>query len=197
MALIALLGITIGMSRLKPALPTAERSTVWVDTVKRGPLLRQVRGIGTLVPEEIRWIPAVTDGRVERILVRPGTAVKADTILVELSNPQVQQAALDAEFQVKAAEAEYNSLRVQLQSQVLNQQSQVVRVQTDASQATIRDETDAELAKLGVISMQAQREAHQNAQQLAMQSRIEEERLANSWRNARRGWPHSRPESIN
>src|SRR5690242_855639 len=107
---IVVLAVTLGLTRLKPAAPSVERSTVWVDTVKRGPMLRQVRGIGTLVPEEIRWIPSLSQGRVEKILVRPGTKVKADTVLVELSNPQVEQAALDASFQVKAAEAEYNSL---------------------------------------------------------------------------------------
>src|SRR5437868_7163644 len=116
--------VTMGLSRLKPAAPSVERSTVWVDTVKRGPMLRQVRGIGTLVPEEIRWIAALSPGRVDRIRVRPGAAVKADNVLVELSNPQVQQEAVDAEYQVKAAEAEYNSLHVQLQSAVLNQKAQ-------------------------------------------------------------------------
>ena len=126
-ALLALFGVTLGLSRLKPAAPTVERSTVWLDTVKRGPMLRQVRGNGTLVPEEIRWIPALSDGRVEKILARPGTSVKADTVLVELSNPEVEQEAVDARFQVKAAEAEYNSLRVQLQSQVLNQKAQAAR----------------------------------------------------------------------
>ena len=105
-ALLALFGVTLGLSRLKPAAPTVERSTVWLDTVKRGPMLRQVRGNGTLVPEEIRWIPALSDGRVEKILARPGTSVKADTVLVELSNPEVEQEAVDARFQVKAAEAE-------------------------------------------------------------------------------------------
>ena len=97
-ALLALFGVTLGLSRLKPAAPTVERATVWLDTVKRGPMLRQVRGNGTLVPEEIRWIPALSDGRVEKILARPGTSVKADTVLVELSNPEVEQEAVDARF---------------------------------------------------------------------------------------------------
>lgn len=181
-ALVVLLGVTLGLSRLKPAAPTVERSTVWVDTVKRGSLLRQVRGIGTLVPEEIRWIPALSEGRVERILVRPGTAVKADTVLVELSNPQVQQEALDAQFQVKAAEAEYNSLHVQLQSQVLNQKALATRAQNESTQAKTRAETDAELAKLGVISQQSLKVSQQNAHQLGVQGEIEEQRLENSSR---------------
>lgn len=145
-------------------------------------MLRQVRGIGTLVPEEIRWIPSLSQGRVEKILVRPGTKVKADTILVELSNPQVEQSALDASFQVKAAEAEYNSLHVQLQSQVLNQKALSAKADTDSSQAKMRAETDAELAKLGVISPQSLKVSQENAQQLGLQKQIEQERLENSSR---------------
>jgi HlyD family secretion protein len=181
-AIIVLLGVTLGLSKLKPAAPSVERSTVWVDTVKRGPMLRQVRGIGTLVPEEIRWIPSLSQGRVEKILVRPGTKVKADTILVELSNPQVEQAALDASFQVKAAEAEYNSLHVQLQSQVLNQKALAAKAGTDSTQAKMRADTDAELAKLGVISPQGLKVSQENAQQLGLQKEIEQERLENSSR---------------
>src|SRR5512139_178204 len=95
-ALVAIGLITVALSRLKPAAPTVERATVWVDTVKRGPMVRQVRGLGTLVPEEIRWIPAVTDGRVERILIYPGTPVTPDSVLLELSNPTQAQALLEA-----------------------------------------------------------------------------------------------------
>ena len=181
-ALVCLMAVTLGLSRLKPAAPAVERSTVWVDTVKRGPMLRQVRGIGTLVPEDIRWIAAMVPGRVDRILIRPGAAVKADTILVELTNPQVQQAAVDAEFQVKAAEAEYNSLRVQLESAVLNQKSQLAKVNRDFSEAEMRANTDSELAKLGVISAQAEKISASVAKQLSVQNEIEQERLANSSR---------------
>ena len=104
--ILAVLLVTLGLSRLKPAAPTVERGSVWIDTVKRGPMLRQVRGLGTLVPEEIRWIPAETTGRVEKIVLRPGTPVKADTVILVLSNPQVELDALDASWQLKAAEAE-------------------------------------------------------------------------------------------
>ena len=107
---------TVGLSRLKPAAPLVDRATVVVDSVRRGQLLRQVRGLGTLVPEEIRWIPAATDGRVERRLVLPGTAVKSETVLLELSNPELQQTAIDAEYQLKAAQADYESLKVRLES---------------------------------------------------------------------------------
>ena len=86
-------GVTLGLSRLKPAAPAVERATLWIDTVKRGPMVRQVRGLGTLVPEDIRWIPATTQGRVERILLRPGTAVGADSVMLELSNPAARAGA--------------------------------------------------------------------------------------------------------
>ena len=107
--------VTFALSRLKPAVPSVDRSTVWIDTVKRGPMVRQVRGLGTLVPQEIRWIAANTEGRVEKIVVRPGAHVEPDTILLELTSPELEQAARDAELQVKAAEAELTTLRATLQ----------------------------------------------------------------------------------
>src|SRR5512146_1238843 len=122
-ALVFIVLISIGLSRLKPAAPSVDRSTVWVDTVKRGSMIRQVRGLGTLTPMEIRWIPTLSDGRVEKILVQVGQAVKADTVLVVLSNPQVEQAATDADFALKAAEADLNSQQTQLQSAYLAQKS--------------------------------------------------------------------------
>src|SRR5262249_40012275 len=104
--------VTVWLSRLQPAAPRVDAATIWPDTVKRGEMLRQVRGPGTLVPEEIWWISAATDGRIERILVRPGTAVEPDTVLIELHNPELLQGAQDAELQVKAAQAEQTNLRV-------------------------------------------------------------------------------------
>src|SRR5580693_9042105 len=105
--------VTLGLSRLKAAAPTVDKTMVWTDTVKRGPMLRKVRGLGTLVPETIRVIPAATDGRVEQRLLLPGTAVNAKTVILELSNSELQQSALDAGFQLKGAEAEYNNLKAQ------------------------------------------------------------------------------------
>src|SRR6476660_8047298 len=102
---------TFGLSKLKPAVPSVDRSTVWIDTVKRGPMVRQVRGLGTLVPEEIRWIAANTEGRVEKIVVWPGTHVDADTVILELTSPELEQSAHDAELQAKAAESELTTLR--------------------------------------------------------------------------------------
>src|SRR6202163_3951004 len=106
---------TVALSRLKPAVPSVDRSTVWIDTVKRGPMVRQVRGLGTLVPEEIRWIPATTEGRAEKILVRPGAQVEPETEILEMTSPELEQAAHDAELQAKASEAELTTLRANLQ----------------------------------------------------------------------------------
>jgi len=170
--------ITVGLSRLEPAAPTVERATVWIDTVKRGPMLRQVRGSGTLVPEEVRWIPATTDGRVEQILVKPGTAVTADTVLLELSNPEVELSALEAESAVKAAEAEYTNLKVQLESQVLNQQAQAASVRSSYHQAKLQAEANKELARDGLIASLTLKLSEVTADELAGRSEIEEKRLA-------------------
>src|SRR6266481_8292559 len=102
--------ITLGLSRLKPAAPSVERATVWIDTVKRGPLLREVRGLGTLVPEDIRWIPATTQGRVDRIILQPGTAVRGDSVILELTNPQLEQELQEATLKVQAAQASLQNL---------------------------------------------------------------------------------------
>ena len=136
-AILALAGVSIAVSRLKPAAPTVERGTVWTDTVKRGPMLRQVRGLGTLVPsqEAVRQIPAETEATVVRIHLLPGSQVTAGTILLEMSNPQTEQAAVDAQLQQKAAEAEYQSLRVKLESDLMNQKAGAATVHADDSQA--------------------------------------------------------------
>src|SRR5580658_7441479 len=123
--ILLLIGLTLGVSRLKPAAPEVERSTVWTDTVKRGSMLRQVRGTGSLIPSQefTRQIPAETDATVLRILKLPGSQVTADTILLEMNNPQVEQAAVDARLQLKEAQAEYQSLRVTLQSNLMTQKA--------------------------------------------------------------------------
>jgi RND family efflux transporter MFP subunit len=172
--------VSMGLSRLKPAAPTVERSTVWVDTVKRGPMLRQVRGLGTLLPEEIRWIPATADGRIDRIPVLPGTAVKPDTLLLQLSNPQLQQEELDAKWKLKAAEADFKNLQVQLESQVLSQKSEVAKAQSEYNQARMQSETDAALNKLGVISDLSLKVSKSKSQELETRDDIERQRLENS-----------------
>ncbi len=147
-ALGVLAAITIGLSRLKPAAPLVEN--VWSDTVKRGPFLRQVHGNGTLVPEQTLWIPTQNAGRVERIFVLPGTAVKADTVLVELSNPEVKQAAFDAEWALKGAEAQLTNLLAQLETKRLDQQSAVAQAEASYSSAKLNFEVDDKLARLGL-----------------------------------------------
>jgi len=167
--------ITIGLSRLQPAAPLVENA--WPDTVKRGEMLRQVRGNGTLVPEEILWIPTLTAGRVENILVLPGAAVKADSVLVELSNPEVEQAAFDAEWQRKAAEAELANLRVQLDTARLNLQAAVASAEANYSSAKLEFEVNEELAKAGLVPALTLKQSKAKAEELAKLLEIERERL--------------------
>jgi HlyD family secretion protein len=169
--------ITLGLSRLKPAAPGVEKATVWIDTVKRGPMLRQVRGLGTLVPEEIRWIPAATEGRVERIVLQPGIEVKADSIVLELSNPELELQALEAESQVRAAEAQLTELRVRLQSQHLDQEASAARVQAEYHQAKLRADTDNELAKEGLIADLTLKLSTVTSEELAKRNALEQKRL--------------------
>jgi len=176
-ALIAVTAISIALARLKPAAPTVERATVWIDTAKRGPMTREVRGLGTLVPEVILWIPAVTDGRVERILVRPGAVVKADTVLIVLNNPELELAALEADYQVKAAEARYKTLAVQLESQRLTQSAELARLQSDYRQARLRADRDEARAKAGLLVELDRRLSVANADELQNRQRVEEKRL--------------------
>src|SRR6266511_4122165 len=167
--------ITIGLSKLKPAAPLVENA--WPDTVKRGEMLRQVRGNGTLVPEEILWIPTLNAGRVEKILVLPGAAVKADSVLVELSNPEVTQAAFDGEWALVAAEAELTNLRVQIETQRLTQQPSVAKAEANHSSARLDFEVNDELAKAGLVPALTLKQSRAKAEQLAHLLEIERERL--------------------
>src|SRR5438094_3144800 len=167
--------ITIGLSRLKPAAPLVENT--WPDTVKRGEMLRQVRGNGTLVPEHILWIPTLNAGRVENILVLPGAAVKADTVLIELSNPEVEQAAFDAQWQLKAAEAELTNLQVQLDTARLTQQAAVATSQANYNSAKLDFEVNDELAKAGLVHALTLKQSKAKAGELAKLLQIEHERL--------------------
>jgi len=171
--------VTVGVSRLKPAAPEVERSTVWTDTVKRGQMIRQVRGLGSLIPSQefTRQIPAETEATVVRIRMLPGSQVKADTILVEMSNPQVEQAAVDAKLQLKAAEAEYQSLKVTLQSNLMNQKADAATVNADYTQAKLQSDTDKALYDLGVISGLAYKGSKSKADELTTRNNIETERL--------------------
>src|SRR4051812_37674714 len=176
-ALVFIVAVTIGVSRLKPAAPSVERGTVWTDTVKRGSILRQVRGLGTLVPVEIRWIPAETEARVERIRVLAGTPVKADTIIMELSNPQAEQEMVDAEWQLRAAEAELKNARVKVEGDLMTQKAGAATVSADYNNAKRQAEIDSELAKLGVISGQALKTSEGKEHELATRHEIEQKRI--------------------
>ena len=159
--------ITVGLSRLQPAVPSVEKSTLFMDTVKRGEMLRQVRGNGTLVPEDIRWIPTVNAGRVERILVLPGARVKEDTVLVELSSPEVEQAAFDAGWQLKGAQAELANLRVKLDTDKLMQKKAVATAEADYSNAQLEFEVQSELSKNKLTPAVTLKQAKTKADELA------------------------------
>lgn len=174
---VAVAVLTLGVSRLKPASPTVERATVVIDTVKRGEMVREVRGLGTLVPEDIRWIPAVTEARVERLVLLPGTKVTADSVILELSNPEIETQALDAESQARAAEARYTELQVRLESQLLDQKAAAARVQAESKQARLRADADAELAKNGLIAGLTLKLSQSAADELEHREGIERQRL--------------------
>jgi HlyD family secretion protein len=179
--------VSIFLARLQPAAPTVERATVWVDTVKRGDVPRQVRGLGTLVPvdEARRWIPAFTQGRVERIVIRPGAVVKPDTIILELSDPQAQQLLLDAEQQLKAVEADMASLEAQLQAESLNQRSAAATVEADFEQARLEKEVNEDLAKDGLVSALVLKQSTVRAESLSTRNQIEQQRVKVAENNIR------------
>ena len=179
--------VSVVLARLKPAAPTVERATVWVDTVKRGDMNRNVRGLGTLMPvdEARRLIPAVTQGRVERILMRPGVEVTPDTVILELSEPTVQQALSDAEQQLRGAEADYTSLEARLQSDRLNQRSAAAAVEADYKAAQLQKEVDENLAKDGLVSSLQLKTSTVRAESLSERNRIALENLKVAESNVR------------
>src|SRR3984957_17609662 len=144
-------GITLGVSRLQPALPEVESGTVWPDTLKRAPLLRQTDGMGSLVPQVGTWISAQSDGRIEKSYIQPGTPVAPDTVIMELSNPTLTEATTAAEYDLKQAEAAYADLDVTLQSTKFDKQSAAAQVTSDYQQAKIKAERDRQLADSGLI----------------------------------------------
>jgi len=167
----------LGLSRLKAAAPTVDKTTVWTDTVKRGPMLREVRGLGTLVPETIRVIPAATDGRVEQRLLLPGTPVNAKTVILELSNAELQQSVLDAGFQLKGAEAEYNNLKAQLENQLMEQRSKAAGKRSEYHQAQLQHEADDQLYKFGITAEIVWKTSQVKEEELGKQSEIAEKQV--------------------
>ncbi|MGV8040001.1 MAG: efflux RND transporter periplasmic adaptor subunit [Thermoanaerobaculaceae bacterium] len=168
---------TVGLARLKPAAPTVERATVWIGKVERGEMLRQVRGSGTLVPAEVRLVPADTSGRVERRVVEPGASVAADSVILVLSNPTVEQEAAEAESDLRIARAGLENLRAQLESQTMTLRSEVARIESEAEQARLQAEAYQELAKDGLVSSVELKLAQARASSLATRAGIEKERL--------------------
>lgn len=183
--LIAVGGITFGLTKLKPAAPTLDRSTAVIDTVKRGQMLREVRGIGTLVPQLVRYIPAPADGRVEKIPVQAGVEVGNDTVIVELSNPQMEQEAMDAEFQVKAAQADEESLRTRLESESMTQRSAIAGINSDYSQAKLQLDTDEVLGKQGLIPELLLKISRMRVQELSNRLKVEQQRLTVSGKSVK------------
>ena len=177
---IAILSITLGLSQLKPTAPTVDKETVFIDTVKRGPLKRQVRGPGTLVPETegILQISASTDARVERLLVQPGSPVMPDTVLLVMSNPSLETDALDAEWQLKAGLADLANTRVKLQKDLLDQQAAAATVESDYHQAQLQAETNEGLFKEGLVAGITLKLSRTRVKELATRNEIEEKRLS-------------------
>jgi len=173
----AVILITVGVSRLKPAAPTVDGQTVWVDTVKRGPMVRQVRGSGTLVPEEIRWIPATTQGRVERIILRSGAAVSPETVILELSNPELQQSVLSDQLAYKSAQAQFESRKADLESGLLNQRAAAATVEAQWRQAVLQLEANEQLAKDGLVSELQLKQSRSQSADLENRHKIEQKRL--------------------
>lgn len=173
-------GVTFGLSRLRPAAPSVDRATVWSDDVKRGPMVLEVRGIGTLIPVNIVWIPAQTEAQVDKIVLRPGAIVKPDSIILELNNITLKKDALDAEFQLKAAEADYANLQVQVNSDLLNQKAAEAAVRSEYEQAKIQYEVDEKLYSEGIGSIVTARLSKVKQDQLAIRAQLEGDRTKNT-----------------
>ncbi len=176
--LAALGGITYGLTKLKPAAPTLDRSTAVIETVKRGEMIRDVRGNGTLVPEITRWVPAPAEGRVEKVNLQAGVEVDPSTVIVELTNPQMEQQATDADFQVKAAEADEQNLKVKLESDTMTQKAAIATINAQYSQAKLQLDADEVLAKQGLVADLVLKISRVNVQDLANRLKVEQERLA-------------------
>jgi len=175
-AFLLIAGVTYGLSKLKPAAPSVDKSTIWPDEVKRGPMVVERRGLGTLVPEDIRWIAAQTNCRVDKWVLRPGAIVKPSSIIMELSDPTLQRDALDAQFQLKGAEADYANLKVQVNSELMNQKAAEAAVRSDYEQAKIQHEVDDKLFKEGIGAEVTAQLSKVKMEQLAIRVQLESER---------------------
>src|SRR4029450_9892406 len=177
-AIIVVALVTVVLAQLKPAAPTVERGTTWRETVKRGEMIRQTRGPGTLVPEDIRWITSETDATVQKIVTLPsGKVLSPDTIILELRDETVQQALVDAELQLRAAQADLTSLKVRLNNELLQQQSDTANIRGQYHQAKIQGEANEQQSKEGLLSKVTTRVSQVSAEELEKRYALEEERL--------------------
>jgi HlyD family secretion protein len=175
--LLAVVLVSVGLSRLKPAAPTVERAVVWPAKVERGPMVRQVRGLGTLTPEDIRWIPATTQGRVERIILRPGTQVKSGDVILELTNPQLEQQLQDAQLKLGAAEAGLANIRVQLNNDLLAQRAVTANIEADFNKAKMQAQMNEALAKDQLVSNLVLEQSRVDATSLGVRNQISKDQL--------------------
>jgi HlyD family secretion protein len=185
LGLVAVGGVSVGLSRLRPAAPTVERAVVWPDTVKRGNIMREVRGLGTLTPEDIRWIPATTQGRVEQIILRPGTKVKTDSVILELSNPQLEQQLQDAELKLQAAVAGQENLKVQLDNDLLQTRATAANVEADFNKARMQAQMNEALAKDQLVSNLVLQQSQVDADSLKVRNQIAKDQLASKAESTR------------
>lgn len=176
--LVVLALITLGLSKLEPAAPRVDRAQVWTNSVQRGEMIRQVRGNGTLVPEQIQYVQAETDGRIERIHVLAGAPVEPDTIILEMSNPELEQQAFDLKWQLTAAEAQMQKLKIQLESDRLTLESTIASLRADYTQAELGAEADATLAKDGLVPDIDMKRSRAKADDLKQRLDVEQKRLA-------------------
>jgi HlyD family secretion protein len=175
-ALLLLGGVTFGLSKLRPAAPSVDRATIWPDDVKRGPMVREVRGLGTLVPEDIRWVPAQTTAHVDKWVLRPPAIVKPNSIIMELSDPTVQRDAVDAEYQLKGAEADYQNLKVQVNSDLMSQKATEASVRSDYEQSKLQHAVDDKLFKEGIGAQVTAELSKVKMEQLTIRAQLESER---------------------
>ena len=176
-ATIAVALVTVGVSRLQPAAPRVDRAAIFLDTVRRGPLVRQVRGVGTLVPEQIRWIPATTDGNVERIVIQPGAVITPDTIVVELSNPELEQMAVEARLNLEAAEARYSNRQVEVERSLLEQRATLASTEAQLISVRLQAEADEQLSELGLVASIQFQQSQAAVDEYDTRYALEQERL--------------------
>jgi HlyD family secretion protein len=177
-AAVVLVLVTIFLAQLEPAAPSVDGDTVWTEKVREGEMLRQTRGPGTLVPREIRWIAAQTDGRVDRVVIRPGATVEPDTVLVEMSNPDLMQQTDEARFALEAGKAEFTDTELRLKNQELDQRAALGAARAEYESARLQAEAEKDLADEGIVSAIDARRSELKAEQLKLRFEIEEERLA-------------------